>query len=659
MNSLHTKTQWLRISIPVVSQPEEVPGSIDSPSWKASDSEIVVTSGVPSIIIQDSFVIEKPSLSPSSSPYSSSRSSSSTAPVPRARTSNTKEALKDLDDDFPSVFTRSNQKEEPVAAAVDASKGEDAGNDLDGKQSLLATRMSPFFPPPSFPVDEPAPVPKPRRSPVPYFEDPVLPPASVQPVPPPRKFFDNFIDDNFIEESPKYQFEADSGSELDQSGRVDKVKPVVSERSNVTVLVLGSVEEEPALNEDSVCDMLDEAIEEHDELKTSEPVTLSTTFSVNQPAEGKKTTQVLELFNDFEEDYEDERKRQQNEIMIDAPPTDKKDEEKIHHVPNITKPYSPITDSEDDARPHEYSDGDPTVDFFNDQTVPISPVEKFEVESGGVNLALRTPKETPASKVIRRERLFSLMSTPNSEPDPDQVSVDQPIHNTPVIDLNWLDGSPESDRSSRGFGGSEQLSSAASHSESAKTGDSAVFVSDIAENSRGDTTGMNPSGSRGSPEHHIESTPPVNVSKQTTPPSGSSNKAEMSWDMYDMRFVPTPPTASAPVERMSIAPEVSVPGQDGRKRISLAPCLKSLELGSPVGNVSDAASPFPDIDEDEDEAFADEQAGKQSLHSLRRITQMKRLLHQNEPKEPPIVPYVKPGYHDYDALFTNFPSICF
>ena len=301
--------------------------------------------------------------------------------------------------------------------------------------------------------------------------------------------------------------------------------------------------------------------------------------------------------------------------MIDAPPLVEKNE--IPLVPNIIKPYSPTSDSEDDARPHECSHGDPTVDFFNDQTVPISPVERFGTESGSVNLPLRTPKETAASKVIRRERLLSLMSTPNSEPDPDQVSVDEPIQNTPVINLNWLEGSPESDRSSHGFGGSEQLSSGASHSESAKTGDSAVFVSDVADSSRSDTTGMNPPG------QNVDSTPPVNVSKQSTPPSGASNKAEMSWDMYDMRYVPTPPTESAPAERKSLAPEISAPGQDGRKRISLAPCLKSLELGTPVGDVSDARSPFPDVDDvddDEDEAFADEQAGKQSLNSLRRIT---------------------------------------
>lgn len=601
-----------------MSQPEEAPAvstlNNSSPASKGNESETLVTSGVPSIIIQDSFVIEKPSLSPSSSP--SSRSSSSTTPVPRARTSNTKEALKDLDDDFPSVYTPSNRKEHEervvvVAAPVTVSKGEQAEGDLERKQ--LATRMPPFFPPPSFPAGEPAPVPKPRRSPAPglYEEEPVLPPVSVQPVPPPRKFFDNFLD-NFIDTSPKNQFESVSGSESDQSDQSERhdVKPEVFERSNV--LVLSSLDEESALDEDSVCDLLEKAIEEHDEPKNSGPIPFSsTTIIVNQSVEFKPPSQVSELFNGCEYD---KSQQLESEFMIDSPPVGEKKENTVRAL-NIITSHGSATNSEDEA--HEYSDGEPTVDFFNDQTVPISPVEKFEMESGSVLLPIGTPKETPVSKVIRRERLFSLMSTPNSEPDPDQVSADQHIQNTPVIDLNWLDGSPESDRSSHGFGGSDQLSSATSQAESAKTGDSAVFVSDIIDNSsRIDTTGTNP------PDQPAETTPPANVSKQTTPASGASNKADMSWDMYDMRYVPTPPTSAVAAERKSLAPEVSAEGQFGRKRISLAPCLKTLELGTPTGNVSDATSPLPDIDDDDDdEAFADEQAGKQAtILSLRRNT---------------------------------------
>jgi hypothetical protein len=62
-----------------------------------------------------------------------------------------------------------------------------------------------------------------------------------------------------------------------------------------------------------------------------------------------------------------------------------------------------------------------------------------------------------------------------------------------------------------------------------------------------------------------------------------SQVAELSWDQYDMCLIPTPDRNAAPdspvviqVGRRSIGGLDG--GRGGKKRISLAPCLKTLKL---------------------------------------------------------------------------------
>lgn len=239
-----------------------------------------------------------------------------------------------------------------------------------------------------------------------------------------------------------------------------------------------------------------------------------------------------------------------------------------------------------------------TVDFFNDQTIEISPVAKV----GSVTCApLRNVSgsdETP-SDAKRRDRLFSLFSTPNSETDAEQQAEG-------LVHLDWQDDSQEN--SSQGFGGSDQLSIAmtvASGSDGAKTMDSAVSVTDLS------TSNWTPSASL----MEVQNRPlacilPPQMDVNFTPPPASassvqSNKADLSWDNYDMRMIPSTPGGgggAAAGQRRSIVaePPADEDAKARRKRISLAPSLKMLTLDSPV--TGELGSPITEDD--------DEQAGK-------------------------------------------------
>ena len=84
--------------------------------------------------------------------------------------------------------------------------------------------------------------------------------------------------------------------------------------------------------------------------------------------------------------------------------------------------------------------------------------------------------------------------------------------------------------------------------------------------------------SKASPSSSIASSP---GSMSNSSPSSSA--AELSWDQYDMCLIPTPDRNAAPDSPVVIqVGRRSVGGVDGgkagKKRISLAPCLKTLKL---------------------------------------------------------------------------------
>jgi hypothetical protein len=121
--------------------------------------------------------------------------------------------------------------------------------------------------------------------------------------------------------------------------------------------------------------------------------------------------------------------------------------------------------------------------FFSDQTVELSAVEKIDDYLGRVPVSLQTSghsEETPKNsspKEFRRSRLFSI-STSQTDTEPKSTK----------IHLDGLDDDTKAD-TSRGFGGSDHLSSASTiawdsaptvpwNSDLAMTSDSAVYVTE-------------------------------------------------------------------------------------------------------------------------------------------------------------------------------------
>jgi hypothetical protein len=617
----------------------------------ASSPPSLVADGVPSIIIQDSFVVEQPSLSPSASPPSS-KLNSGNVPVPKTRNAKNQEVPVEVDQ--PTVIPQARQRKDlatvdeiPTMEVNSQPAGEEANAEFDTGQSLSARpRMSASPPhPSSFPVgvvmnDEhvsrPPPVPKPRRSPLPpttsleMLNEPLLPSSDEfpiiqqQPVVQPRNVidvkyspsispiqlnpFDSESDDGQYSDSDIY----DQRFEDDDRGDILDLTYNPAQPSNV--IVLDNVEEsdEMMLNEDSVCELLEKVIQEHDHQSAGLPAEAP-------PPKPVRASNAVELYND-------ETSEEEDEIQEEAlPPNSVRDR-------NVVELYNDETSEEEDQIQEESIEGEPTYDFFNDQTVQISPVEKVEEEMVRVapHQTSGRAEDTPINsspKEIRRDRLFSLFSTPTSETDTEPKSAG-------VVDLDWLDDSKED--ISQGFGGSEHLSdgmTAASNSDHAKTMDSAVYVT-AEDNQAPEVSPSNSSTSTNFTEalnrplsalllaHEAVFTPPpatpqlLNPAAVQTPlsvQSTASNRAELSWDNYDMTKWQTPDAGTGGAGgRRSIVPfePVDEEAKARRKRISLAPCLKTMALESPSCDQS-AGSPITEDDEDDD--GAGEQAGKNSL----------------------------------------------
>ena len=225
----------------------------------------------------------------------------------------------------------------------------------------------------------------------------------------------------------------------------------------------------------------------------------------------------------------------------------------------------------------ELDDSVATVDLFNDQTMQISPVERATILTEGYG--------TPLTNNLRRDRLLSLFSTPNSEKKDELVA---------PIQLDWMEP-PSNCSSSQGFVGSGQLSSASTTSPYSPVTDSAV-PEEINDNEL---------------ESELRDQFDTSVSTPTAINRSTTSKADLSWDSYDIRMIPTPPEVKSNARADTAKKEESsltlnMEDKPKRKKISLAPCLKTLSLdyptadspnsvGSPVKEQADLSGSHPDL----------------------------------------------------------------
>ena len=325
-------------------------------------------------------------------------------------------------------------------------------------------------------------------------------------------------------------------------------------------------------------------------------------------------------------------------IDTDAGPEEALNINLIHQHP----PADPVEMYND-----ELNDSVATVDLFNDRTVEISPVERATVLTEGYG--------TPLTNNLRRDRLLSLFSTPNSEKNEKNKDHDrQPA----PIQLDWME--PTSNcSSSQGFVGSGQLSSAS-------TTDSGVLPA----------SKLTDSANEESRDQFDTTTPPIATPSSRFSARSSASKADLSWDSYDIRPIPTPESSDSKAEvmestrREDATAETTEPST--RKRISLAPCLKTLSLDYPTTNSPDSlGSP---IKEQADVSSGSQPDLWQITHGIFRVIGLKTQIHPNGTLGPlsihfcfffsvsiffsPLV-YRSSGFRFVFPLFTNFIHFSF
>lgn len=527
----------------------------------AVPSSSVVLDQVPSIIIKDSFVVEEPSLSPPLVIEPSPKSRKAPAPpVPVA-------------DPPPPIKPRRKVEDEPITAP-----GED-------DDSASWSRMQ--VPSLSFPVasthDDHAlsapPVPKPRRSPI---QPESLPPSTLPrhslPEPVPLNPFD---DEDVREPVTLNPFD-------DEDDYEDEVS--TEDAGLVTLMEASNEDEEAALNEASVCQMLEEAIEGHEmNVKPDEMVEDEEDGGLVMQV---RTPTAVELFSE-------DAMSAENTIDI--------------HL-------------------------EQTIDLFDHQSgEEISPVEKATTSRQLNNSSATTPPVQSEQPTHSNRGFFS---TPRYTPETPMVT-----KNISVVRLDWMEHTDEEDgSSSQGFGGSVQTASTA-ESEAAlqattKTMDSALPDEEEEEEPVDLEGARNRRLSSILPRPSAEFTPPqlLPVPELTDTPfvptsatsSTSSAKADLSWDSeYDMNPLPGTPQANlAPGKgRRSMVPYDPVPilsplGEEEkarRKRVSLAPSLKPMSWNDTLDSTQ--SSPGSLFSEDSDEAEEKAAALAGNLHSTQAKNQ--------------------------------------
>jgi len=522
-------------------------------------SSSVVLDQVPSIIIKDSFVVEEPSLSPPLVIEPSPKSRK--APAPPAPVA----------DPPPPIKPRRKVEDEPITAP----------GEVDDSASW--SRMQ--VPSLSFPVasthDDHAlsapPVPKPRRSPNPPES---LPPSTLprQSLPEPVTM-NPFDDEDLREPVALNPFDDEDDYEEEAS---------TEDPGLVTLMEASNEDEEAALSEASVCQLLEEAIEGHemnvkpDDMMEDEEVEGGLVMQVGTPG-------AVELFSDDATSAE-------NTIDI--------------HL-------------------------EQTIDLFdNSSGEEISPVERATTSRQLNNSSATTPPVQSDQPTHSNRGFFS---TPRYTPETPMVT-----KNISVVRLDWMEHTDEED-GSQGFGGSIQTASTAG-SEAAlqattKTIDSALPDEEEEEEPVDLEGARNRRLSSILPRPSTEFTPPqlLPVPELTDTPfiptsatsSTSSAKVDLSWDSEFDIPLPGTPRANAGVgkNRRSMVPYDPVPilsplGEEEiarRKKISLAPILKPLSWNDTLDSTqSSPGSPFP---EDSDEAEEKAAALAGNLHSTRAKNQ--------------------------------------
>ena len=240
------------------------------------------------------------------------------------------------------------------------------------------------------------------------------------------------------------------------------------------------------------------------------------------------------------------------------------------------------TDGEDSLKNIDSSSSpvtadDNVIELFSDMD-KISPVEK----AGD-----RPDYHTPFTDRARNKRLYSLFSTPNS-----QVGTDESVSDSvEVIHLDWMES--EHDSASQGFVGSEHICKSSDHVTS--PAESSVKEAKVAVRNEVAANQVE----RESPGKQVLSPPVCETSSLMDGP-----RVDLSWDNYDICHYPTPE-------------DVGCGQLPRKKKISLAPTLKSLTLDTAEDSNSDIESPI-----------MEEQAGKEhnssslpsSLLSFKSIT---------------------------------------
>ena len=637
----------------------------------SNSSRLSAGGGVPSIIIQDSFIVHElpsptsseapPTVKPRSIELEKEETSPSvppplpsSEPPPKPRHRN-----KEMDPPAPTI---SNSGEEiAVAAATTTSAGADDGSLFLGPIRPLPVRPAPRMPdvtplpPSSFPVTalldgaeddddnflrslsssdrtvqqlkqqqqqqplRPAPpVPKPRTiSPIFIENSPVPPPVATR-IRPPQTNVNPFEESDLVLLQDQVVSSAFNPFEDEEEEKDDVPEPVI-----VSVPVVSNPFEEDeddssAGNPFEESDLLNKEEEEEEKDNEEEKKSSIDRFGLERLAMSLENLTEEEL--DAEDDLNEESVCRWLEKAIEE-----HDEGglgaglKLQPVSAIESAVNlnviKLLNGDEDDPVEDAVCEKSTVDFFNDQTMEISPVLRTQ--------ALVDEKATTPTRSTRRDRLLSLFSTPTSEADAEERSV-APVG---VVHLNWMEDDDEDDETakesshSQGFVGSEHLTTSASNS-------AEVVASLPMEIDADDSLFPSPDLDAARRRRLSSILPPRVQEPEYTPPTGSVETLsqptpgvpltpkvpDLSWDNYDIHLITTPssgavlPSLAEGEEETMMTSHSSLTSEASpatrKKRISLAPSLRAMSWVEPPTR-GGSSSP---LTEDEDEFSKSQEA---------------------------------------------------